>query len=109
MKFCEKCGNLMIAERVGRKLRYVCRVCGHGVTEKRVLSTNIDEMIEEKEPTVPIMERDEDLKQYPKTKVLCPKCENKEAYWFLQQTRGGDEPQTKFFSCTKCGYKWREY
>ena len=40
---------------------------------------------------------------------MCPKCGNTEAYWYMQQTRGGDEPQTKFLKCTKCGYSWREY
>ncbi|MBI2112883.1 transcription factor S, partial [Candidatus Woesearchaeota archaeon] len=26
-----------------------------------------------------------------------------------QQTRGADEPETRFFRCTKCNYTWREY
>ena len=62
-----------------------------------------------KSKKIVVVEKDEELKQYPKAKILCPKCGHKEAYWYLQQTRGGDEPQTKFLCCTKCGYKWREY
>ncbi|MEM4865380.1 MAG: hypothetical protein QXY09_02690 [Acidilobaceae archaeon] len=25
------------------------------------------------------------------------------------QTRAADEPPTRFYRCTKCGYTWREY
>lgn len=42
------------------------------------------------------------------TKVECPKCANKEAYWWMVQTRGSDESPTQFFRCTKCNYTWRE-
>jgi len=45
----------------------------------------------------------------PKTRVECPKCGNKEAYWVLRQTRAADEPETRIYRCTKCGYSWREY
>jgi transcription factor S len=45
----------------------------------------------------------------PKAAEVCPKCGNDEAYWVLRQTRGADEPETRIFECTKCGYKWREY
>jgi transcription factor S len=45
----------------------------------------------------------------PTAAEVCPKCGNGEAYWVLRQTRGSDEPETRIFECTKCGYKWREY
>lgn len=38
----------------------------------------------------------------------CPKCENKTAYYWLQQMRAGDEAETKFLQCTKCKHTWRE-
>jgi DNA-directed RNA polymerase subunit M len=44
----------------------------------------------------------------PKTRVECPECSNKEAYWVIKQIRGSDEPETKFYICTKCNYRWRE-
>ena len=40
---------------------------------------------------------------------ICEKCGNKAAYYWTQQTRGADEPETRFFKCTKCEYTWREY
>jgi DNA-directed RNA polymerase subunit M len=45
----------------------------------------------------------------PTAAEVCSKCGNGEAYWVLRQTRGSDEPETRIFECTKCGYKWRDY
>ena len=42
-------------------------------------------------------------------KEKCPKCGNMEAYSWQRQTRGGDEPATRFYRCVKCSKTWREY
>lgn len=39
----------------------------------------------------------------------CEKCSNNVAYWWTEQTRSSDEPETQFFRCTKCKHTWREY
>ncbi len=109
MIFCEKCGNLMIAEKKRKRLVYTCRKCGHTLRGKRVVSTSIFEKMKTKKEKIPIITEKDALEQYPKTKIICPECENNEAYWFMQQTRSGDEPPTRFYCCTKCGHKWREY
>ena len=44
----------------------------------------------------------------PTTKSKCSKCDNDTAYWYLQQIRGADESETRFFVCTICEYRWRE-
>jgi DNA-directed RNA polymerase subunit M len=44
----------------------------------------------------------------PTTNSKCSKCDNDTAYWYLQQIRGADESETRFFVCTKCEYRWRE-
>ncbi|MBI2108536.1 transcription factor S, partial [Candidatus Woesearchaeota archaeon] len=31
------------------------------------------------------------------------------AYFWLVQTRAGDEPETKFLRCEKCSHTWRDY
>ncbi len=51
----------------------------------------------------------ENVETHPKIKATCEKCGNKIAYYWTQQTRGADEPETRFFKCTKCNYTWREY
>jgi DNA-directed RNA polymerase subunit M len=106
MKFCEKCGNLMIVEKIKGKPRYTCRKCGF-VSSEKVTSRIVEKITSEEKKT--IISEDEGFKQYPKTKIICPHCGNNEAYWYMQQTRAADEPPTRFYWCTRCGYSWREY
>jgi DNA-directed RNA polymerase subunit M len=109
MKFCEKCGNLMIATKKDGVSGYFCRKCGIFVKGKAESSTLIGEKIEQEEDTVKVVKEEDNYAQYPRTNIECPECGHNEAYWYMQQTRGADEPQTKFYSCVKCGHKWREY
>lgn len=43
------------------------------------------------------------------TDVVCDECGNEEAWYALKQTASADEPPTRFFKCTECGRRWREY
>lgn len=98
----------MVVEKK-RKYNYlVCRKCGRMVKLKgeKVL---LKESILSQRKDVVVMEKDEVVSELPKTKIICPKCENTEAYWWMQQTRGADEPPTTFYKCTRCGYSWRSY
>ncbi|WP_297535323.1 transcription factor S [Thermococcus sp.] len=109
MKFCPKCGNLMLPDR--KRKVWVCRVCGYEEPfdeEKDRAKTRITQKVEHK-PDEEIVVIEQDVKTLPTTKVTCPKCGNDTAYWWELQTRAGDEPSTIFYKCTKCGYVWRSY
>ncbi|HID26211.1 MAG TPA: transcription factor S [Thermoplasmata archaeon] len=95
---CPKCKMLMYPR--GDEL--VCKKCGYSRKkgESRIFS------IKRREREIPVVEGDMTLQ--PKIEVICPKCGNTEAYWVLKQTRASDEPETKIYTCTKCGYRWRE-
>lgn len=43
----------------------------------------------------------------PKMREICPECGNTEAYYYMRQNRSADEPETIFYRCTKCSYKWK--
>ncbi len=88
------------------KVVLVCKRCGHKI--RKAKPNSIKERIEHdpKDDVVVISEKKEAL---PKAKTKCRKCGNKEAVWWLQQMRSGDEPPTTFYRCTKCGHCWREY
>lgn len=103
--FCPKCGNLMIADK--NKNFLACRRCGRRVRTKE--KVEICEAITEKKKEVVVMGKEEGIAELPKTKIMCPNCENTEAYWWMQQTRAADEPPTIFYRCTKCCYSWRSY
>ena len=102
MKFCPKCGTLMII----RNDELVCPKCGY-VEKAKKSDTKIKEKVE-KEESIKIAIEEESA--YPiSEEVVCPKCGKKGAYYFFKQTRSSDEPETKFFKCIHCGYVWREY
>ena len=104
MLFCPKCGSILIPKKDDKK-NLVCS-CGYSSKEKKdiVLKEKIDLKKEEKIEVVK-----KKLETLPVTKAECSKCGNKEAYFWLIQTRSGDEAETKFFQCTKCDHRWREY
>lgn len=41
--------------------------------------------------------------------VVCDDCGNEEAWYTIKQTGSADEPPTRFFKCTECGNRWRDY
>lgn len=86
-----------------RKTELVCS-CGYSAkkTEEIILKEKVD--LGKKIEVV-----DKRIETYPKTNEECPKCHHKEAYYWLVQTRAGDEAATRFFRCVKCNHTWREY
>ena len=96
--FCPKCKVLMYPK--GNV--FVCFKCG---LEKKKTGSNLV-VTKQTKKEVAIFEGK--INVLPKTKVKCPKCGHNEAYWILRQMRGSDEPETRFFTCAKCEYKWRE-
>jgi DNA-directed RNA polymerase subunit M len=103
--FCPKCGNLMVADK--KKGFLICRKCKFRVKSKE--KVEIIEKMHEKKKGIIVMGKDEGIAELPTTRIMCPKCENMEAYWWMQQTRSADEPPTMFYKCKKCGYSWRSY
>jgi transcription factor S len=100
--FCPNCKRLMRPDRPNGVWK--CGACGttvplgRGVEVGRSTPTAREmAVVETKTATLPTAAE------------VCSKCGNGEAYWVLRQTRGSDEPETRIFECTKCGYKWREY
>jgi len=45
----------------------------------------------------------------PTAAVVCDSCGNDRAWYTIKQTGSADEPPTRFFKCTECGHRWREY
>ncbi|MBI4020144.1 MAG: transcription factor S [Candidatus Aenigmarchaeota archaeon] len=106
MDFCDKCGTVMVAKKEKDKTILICRKCGHKVKNYKPLE--IEESLK-KAPLDDVVIVEKKQETLPKTKVDCPKCNNKEALWWIQQTRSIDEAPTLFLRCTKCSHSWREY
>ncbi len=103
MEFCPKCGTVMFPHGEC----FECQ-CGYQkkITKKSLSDYKVSEKISTREN---VIVTGDDIKTLPTTKAVCPKCQNKEAFWWLQQTRRADESETRFLRCSKCSYTWREY
>lgn len=108
IKFCVKCGNLLTIERKGKRTTLVCSK-GHKQPKASREKLLISEHITNQKKGIVVMGKDEGIAELPTTKIMCPKCDNMEAHWWMQQTRTADEPPTLFYRCKKCNYSWRSY
>lgn len=101
MKFCPKCKGLLMPSKEG----LICMSCGH----KESASVEVKEEIKRKPRVVAAVTEEKVTESLPVVDAICEKCKNEKAYWYTQQTRASDEPETQFFICTKCGHRWRKY
>jgi transcription factor S len=101
MEFCPKCGSVLVEKRKN----YGCANCNY--TTKGKIKIESNEKMKGRQEVGVIKDKDTDI--FPVINAVCPKCGNKEAYFWTAQTRAGDEAETKFFRCTKCRHTWREY
>lgn len=102
--FCPECGSILRPkEKNGKKVLY----CACGFSKPLDQESNTE--LKEKNAVGKKIEVIENVETLPKIKITCEKCNNKTAYFWTSQTRGADEPETRFFRCTKCNNTWREY
>jgi len=112
MQFCEKCGTRLKFKQIkteGRSFNgLACDNCGFYIKIEKFTGK-----LERSSPNYIKILGDEarEIKTLPIATIECPKCGNTTAYWWLLQTRGGDEPPTQFYRCTneKCNHTWRLY
>ncbi len=98
--FCPKCGTLMTPVNG----KYVCPSCGYEVKKNKT-----EEIVSKSDGKETILIKEELAVEPLDSDAICPKCHHKGARYLLKQTRSADEPETKFYTCEECGYRWREY
>ena len=112
MEFCPKCGTrLVLDQKASNQSKSVlsCPKCDYqreAAKEELMLLRTVNSSPDRSIAVIGDVEAK--IRTMSTTKVECPKCANKEAYWWMVQTRGADESPTQFFRCTKCNYTWRE-
>ncbi|WP_052885994.1 transcription factor S [Thermoproteus uzoniensis] len=108
MRFCPNDGSLLVPVKKGSATVLRCPKCGYEepVNDAARSAYRSKSAVERRNE---ILVADAVAETLPKTKAVCPKCGNEEAYVWMQQTRAADEPPTRFYRCTRCGYTWREY
>ena len=103
MMFCPKCGSILTQRKDKNKTFLGCG-CGYILKSGNI---EVKEENKTKEQEIAIVDANEET--LPETDAECEKCGNKNAYFWMIQTRAGDEPETKFYKCTKCRHIWRDY
>ena len=93
MKFCPKCGSILMI----RKTKFGCPRCSY--VSSADVAMEIKEDVKESKEIVVVGSKEN---VNPVTEYPCEKCGNKKAYFWIQQMRAGDEPESKFYKCTKC-------
>ena len=101
MKFCPKCGSLLIQ----KTKRFACVKCSYSTKEK--IKIMASEKLK-KETKIGVL-HEKDANVWPTVAETCPKCGNDQAYHFTAQMRAADEAETRFYKCTKCKHSWRKY
>jgi len=105
MKFCPNCRALLVVARVNGRVLLRCSKCGY---EEDAGSVRLVDKTVSRKNNSPILVK-ETKEGLPRIRARCSRCGNEEAYFWTQQTRAADEPPTRFYRCTNCGYTWREY
>lgn len=111
-RFCPRCGGLLRPYKHGNKTFLICMRCKYKIeaSQKDLDTYKLSVKITHSEKEKTIIISSDKIEGLPITKeVICPRCGYNEAYYWMMQTRAADEPATRFFKCTKCGYTWREY
>lgn len=113
MIFCPDCGTRLVLTRKMENNHsesyLICSKCNY---QRKInsIKTSIIKPANQSKPEEVLVIDDEiaNLHTMPTTRAECPKCSNKEAFWWMVQTRGADESTTQFFRCTQCNHTWRE-
>lgn len=95
MEFCEKCGAMLMSATCGK--------CG--AKKKGEVSLEMKEVCEKNDKGVVVCGDEQSVN--PTTDWDCHKCGSKKAEFWLRQMRSGDEPESQFFKCVKCGHTVR--
>lgn len=104
MLFCPKCGSILKPKtEKGKNILF----CSCGFVNKDTEGAEIKETVHKEEKEIEVIL--EEVEPHPLMDATCPKCKHDKAYYWLVQTRAGDEPETKFQKCEKCKHTWRDY
>ena len=107
MEFCPKCETRL--KKDANSISLVCPKCRY---VKQKPNKSKKQKSQESDSGLLVMEENDIKKSRgleSTIKIDCEKCHNQEGVWWSLQTRSADEPETRFYRCTKCNHTWRDY
>ncbi|KAJ1638083.1 hypothetical protein T492DRAFT_946295 [Pavlovales sp. CCMP2436] len=107
MHFCPRDGALLMVESHDGAMRLFCQLCPYTYRVVRPITYNMELPRKQVDD---VMGGAEAWENVDHTEVVCPKCQNTQAYFFQLQIRSADEPMTTFYKCTNssCGNRWKD-
>lgn len=111
LRFCPRCGALMSPRRESDgSSSLACPRCGYTERTQEAVTIQVKSSAKRnpRDKTL-VLDKEKTPETLQTVSIVCPKCGNDKAYFWMMQTRAADEPPTRFYRCTKCGYTWREY
>ncbi|GMM46228.1 DNA-directed RNA polymerase I core subunit [Pichia kluyveri] len=112
--FCNSCGNLL--DSISHQQHLVCEVCSTSYEAVKfsklevITHTSPDAFpssLKSKKSLVKTSLKKDEVEDGATIKEKCPQCGNDEMQYHTLQLRSADEGATVFYTCTKCGYKFR--
>ncbi len=111
VEFCPECSNLLRKKVYDGNQSLFCR-CGFQ-KELKLSQEEINKNVRLKKKALDknliVVTPEDKISVHPIVTKYCPKCNNKKAEAWQEQTRSADEPSTSFFRCIECKHTWREY
>jgi DNA-directed RNA polymerase subunit M len=106
VEFCDECGSMMHAD--GDEM--VCSSCDARKPRDSAREAEFVSTEEQSEDDVIETEEGAEFEGKPTDEsVTCDECGHGVAWYTIKQTGSADEPPTRFFKCTECGNRWRDY
>jgi DNA-directed RNA polymerase subunit M len=111
MKFCPKCGSLMVVKVINNASVFYCPRCGYkvDVIKNSVFlkkSVSFEKRVEKREEIAV----DIPLGAIFVESIVCPKCGRSGVYYWRKQVSSAESSDTiaKTYKCSSCGYTWSE-
>ena len=92
MEFCPKCGCILAMKRT----KVGCPKCDY--VAKGKIDMEMKEEVDEGQVVAVV-----DAKGTNVNPITDWECKSKRAYFWIRQMRSGDEAESKFYECVKCG------
>ena len=108
--FCPECGTLAFPTPSG-DINCTNYKCGYQGPQNKEFA-NIQSSTKAETRTYEVIKDSDEIKGVLTVgDYICPdmKCQSREVYSYLEQTRSSDEPETRMLTCKECGKGWREF
>lgn len=107
MQFCDLCGSMMISSEGG--MACTNQDCTFEVEQDHERAAEFVSTESQSDTEIIETEAGATFEGKPTAEVHCESCGHDRAWYTIKQTASADEPPTRFFKCTECGYRWRDY